>query len=277
MGVKIRLQIYTVPGQVFYNETRKLVLKNADAVVMVLDSQRAMREKNIESMNNLFENLRELEIPDSIPIVLQYNKRDLREIMALDEMDRIYNTKNWPRVEAAAVAGTGVLQTLKVVTKQLYDYVRRNYFKEETAGGVSLRDPNRPQSRTQTLPVAAVSESLADEPHVESAPAQSRAGESPAVSSAPAAAASFHIGAIDTLLKEHLREFRDNLDLPFFDTARGLFNDLNNVTTKMFDEAAKTRDEIAALKKSLDEFTDAIRSVDERTRKSVLGGIWQKK
>lgn len=277
MGVKIRLQIYTVPGQVFYNETRKLVLKNADAVVMVLDSQRAMREKNIESMNNLFENLRELEIPDSIPVVLQYNKRDLREIMAVDEMDRIYNTKNWPRVEAAAVAGTGVLQTLKVVTKQLYDYVRRNYFKDEQAGGVSLRDPNRPASRTQTLPVAAVSESLADEPLTALPAAQATGAAEPPASSTPAAAGSVHIGAIDSLLKEHLREFRDNLDLPFFDTARGLFNDLNNVTTKMFDEATKTRDDIAALKRSLDEFTDAIRSADERTRKSFLGGIWQKK
>src|SRR5687768_912856 len=83
-GMKVRLQLYTVPGQVFYNATRKLVLKGVDGIVFVADSQRAALETNLESLGNLKENLRELGLAagaDPVPIVFQFNKRDLRGVL----------------------------------------------------------------------------------------------------------------------------------------------------------------------------------------------------
>jgi signal recognition particle receptor subunit beta len=118
-GFKTRLQLYTVPGQVFYNTTRKLVLKGVDGLVFVADSQRPMRDANIESFESLVDNLKEfgLEISD-LPLVLQYNKRDLGNILTIDELNSDLNpdgTFNFH--EASAVNGDGVIETLKDVTK----------------------------------------------------------------------------------------------------------------------------------------------------------------
>src|SRR4026209_2750517 len=89
-GFKTRIQLYTVPGQVFYNTTRKLVLRGVDGVVFVADSQRAMQQSNLDSLNNLAENLAEMGLAiDAIPLVLQYNKRDLPETATVDEMNRV--------------------------------------------------------------------------------------------------------------------------------------------------------------------------------------------
>jgi mutual gliding-motility protein MglA len=117
-GFNTRIQLYTVPGQVFYNTTRKLVLKGVDGVVFVADSQRAMVSANLESLKNLEENLAEmgLSIHDT-PIVLQYNKRDLGDICTVDEMNRTLNPKGWPHFEAAALHGKGVFETLKGISK----------------------------------------------------------------------------------------------------------------------------------------------------------------
>jgi len=91
-GFKTRLQLYTVPGQVFYNTTRKLVLKGVDGLVFVADSQRPMREANIESFASLVENLKEFGLePSEIPIVLQFNKRDLSNILTIDELNADLN------------------------------------------------------------------------------------------------------------------------------------------------------------------------------------------
>src|SRR6478609_443280 len=108
-GFKTRLQLYTVPGQVFYNTTRKLVLKGVDGIVFVADSQRAMKEANVESVNNLEENLAEMGLSvDTLPLVLQFNKRDLADICSVDEMNAALNRHNWPSFEASAVTGMGV-------------------------------------------------------------------------------------------------------------------------------------------------------------------------
>src|SRR5687768_8047348 len=110
-GMKVRLQLYTVPGQVFYNATRKLVLKGVDGIVFVADSQRAALETNLESLANLKTNLRELGLPDPVPIVLQYNKRDLRQVLSVEEMNQSLNTEGHLVFEAAALHGIGVFET----------------------------------------------------------------------------------------------------------------------------------------------------------------------
>jgi signal recognition particle receptor subunit beta len=118
-GFKTRLQLYTVPGQVFYNTTRKLVLKGVDGLVFVADSQRPMRDANIESFQSLVENLKEfgLEVSD-VPIVLQYNKRDLSDILTIDELNADLNQDGtFQYHESSAVNGDGVITTLKEITK----------------------------------------------------------------------------------------------------------------------------------------------------------------
>ncbi len=114
----LKIQLYTVPGQVFYNETRKLVLKGADAVVFVADSQKSMVDSNKESFNNLVENMRENQIdPDDTPILIQYNKRDIPGVPPVEEMEEMLGLEGYPHVEASALKGDGVMETFKLVSK----------------------------------------------------------------------------------------------------------------------------------------------------------------
>jgi hypothetical protein len=118
-GFKTKFQLYTVPGQVFYNVTRKLVLKNVDGIVFVADSQKAMLDANKDSFLNLQENLRELAIPfEEIPLVLQYNKRDLKNISTTEELHRVLNPKGrFSVIESSALQGIGVFETLKEISR----------------------------------------------------------------------------------------------------------------------------------------------------------------
>jgi mutual gliding-motility protein MglA len=117
-GFNTRIQLYTVPGQVFYNTTRKLVLKGVDGVVFVVDSQRAMLQANLDSFRNLEENLGEMGLAvDSLPLVLQYNKRDLADIYSVEELNQAINRHGWPYYETSAVSGQGVFETLKGISK----------------------------------------------------------------------------------------------------------------------------------------------------------------
>jgi hypothetical protein len=115
----IRFQLYTVPGQVRYNATRKLVLKGADAVVFVADSQREMKEQNIESLKNMSENLIANNIkPEDIPILMQYNKRDLPNILSVDELNKdLNNDGKYEYRESVAIEGTGVEDTFQYITR----------------------------------------------------------------------------------------------------------------------------------------------------------------
>lgn len=119
-GFKTKFQLYTVPGQVFYNVTRKLVLKGVDGIVFVADSQAPMLDANIESFQNLKDNLTELGIPiDQTPIVLQYNKRDLKNISSVDELEMGLNPdRRYVSIESSALTGDGVFETLKEISRQ---------------------------------------------------------------------------------------------------------------------------------------------------------------
>ena len=119
-GFTTRFHLYTVPGQVFYDASRKLILKGVDGVVFVADSQRERMEANIESIRNLEANLREHGLDlKTIPYALQFNKRDLPTSMPVDELYRILNFKREPTFEAVATTGAGVFDTLKAVARQV--------------------------------------------------------------------------------------------------------------------------------------------------------------
>jgi hypothetical protein len=119
-GFKTRFHLYTVPGQVFYDASRKLILKGVDGVVFVADSQEARMDANEESLSNLEDNLMENGFDlKSIPYVLQFNKRDLPSAVLVDDMYRLINFKGEPTFEAVATKGIGVFETLKAVAKQV--------------------------------------------------------------------------------------------------------------------------------------------------------------
>ena len=119
-GFKTRFHLYTVPGQVFYDASRKIILRGADAVVFVADSQEARLESNLESFENLQLNLAENNLtlgPGGVPFVMQYNKRDMENTTSIEELRRLLNPKGVPDHEAVARTGIGVFDTLKSVAK----------------------------------------------------------------------------------------------------------------------------------------------------------------
>lgn len=117
-GFKVRFHLYTVPGQVYYNASRRLILKGMDGLVFVADSQADRLEDNIDSLKNLFQNLASHGMKmDGLPYVLQYNKRDLPDISSVEDLNRTLNQKGAPSFEAVASQGIGVFDTLKEVSK----------------------------------------------------------------------------------------------------------------------------------------------------------------
>ncbi|MGH7505700.1 MAG: GTP-binding protein [Longimicrobiales bacterium] len=137
-GFSTRIQLYTVPGQVYYNATRKLVLRGADGVVFVADSQRERFDDNVESLRNLHENLLDEEIGiRDFPMVLQYNKRDLPDVLAVDELDDVLNFRGAAAYPAAAVDGTGVFDTLKGISQLVLHSLSRRFRQgsEQARGG----------------------------------------------------------------------------------------------------------------------------------------------
>jgi signal recognition particle receptor subunit beta len=114
----LRMQLYTVPGQVFYNETRKLVIRGADSIVFVADSQPSMVDSTRESFLNLLDNMKENNIdPDDTPIVIQYNKRDIPGVLPIDQLQEQLGLEGYPYHEASAIKGEGVMETFKLVSK----------------------------------------------------------------------------------------------------------------------------------------------------------------
>ncbi len=136
-GMRVRLQLYTVPGQVFYNATRQLVLKGADAVVFVADSQEGMLDANLESLQNLQVNLAQLDLSlAETPLVFQYNKRDLQNILPVERLEAELNPGGAPSFEAAALHGIGVFETLKGVTRATLAALRQRIGAEAVPAAV---------------------------------------------------------------------------------------------------------------------------------------------
>jgi mutual gliding-motility protein MglA len=126
-GQKVRVQLYTVPGQVFYDATRKLVLRGADGVVFVADSQQEMRESNLDSLENLRTNLRLNRLdPSKVAIVYQLNKRDLPNAAPVDEMTAYLGADPSSVVEASAKTGVGVTATLRAAVAKILDNLKNN-------------------------------------------------------------------------------------------------------------------------------------------------------
>ena len=142
-GFSAKFQLYTVPGQVYYNATRKLVLRGVDGIVFVADSQPDKMDENIESLMNLEDNLAEYgyEVSD-VPIVIQYNKRDLPNVMTVEQLQAQLNKRGWPYFEASATIGNGVFDTLKLIIKLVLDKAKNtssSRFKSSDIGGDSGR------------------------------------------------------------------------------------------------------------------------------------------
>jgi len=134
-GYRTRFLLYTVPGQVYYNATRKLVLKGVDAVVFVADSSRAKLDENLESLKNLEQNLNEHGLTlDEIPWVIQYNKRDIPDAMTVEELDAKLNPLRVTTYEAVATLGTGVYETLHGISTRVYGVLKERLDREEAAG-----------------------------------------------------------------------------------------------------------------------------------------------
>lgn len=127
-GFRVRFHLYTVPGQVFYAASRKLILKGVDGVVFVADSQIERMDSNMESLEDLSINLSEQGYElEKLPFVMQYNKRDLPNVIPLADLDRALNLRKGPWFEAVAVTGKGVFETLKAVARQVLFELKKNY------------------------------------------------------------------------------------------------------------------------------------------------------
>lgn len=154
-GYKIRLHLYTVPGQVHYNATRKLVLKGVDGVVLVVDSQKAMKEANLESLDNLEKNLRsygkELK---TLPHIIQGNKRDLDELLSIEELNSQLNRYDAPFMEAVASNGDGVLESLREILKLVMRSLKDQFPLEDTGAedikGAHVEEKSLPEKESVT-------------------------------------------------------------------------------------------------------------------------------
>lgn len=124
---KTRFYLYTVPGQIFYKASRKLVLKGADGIVFVADSQNNRLEENVRAVKELYENLEYFGLNEkSIPIIFQYNKRDLEDILSISLLEEKLNWHKFPYVESVAITGRGVFKTLEVILKAvLQDFLKK--------------------------------------------------------------------------------------------------------------------------------------------------------
>ncbi len=175
-GLKTRFHLYTVPGQVFYNGTRKMVLKGVDGLVFVADSQRDMMEANLESLQNLRDNIAEYgRRLEDIPYVIQCNKRDLPNVYSMEDMERLLNKDKVPMFTASAIEGKGVLQTMTTISKMVLHRLRSVHRPQEEDSsekdlGASYRASRKDADRISTPPAQTtppVSEAARVEPALE--------------------------------------------------------------------------------------------------------------
>ncbi|MBI4545725.1 MAG: gliding-motility protein MglA [Gemmatimonadetes bacterium] len=149
-GFRVRYQLYTVPGQVYYEATRRLVLRGADGVVFVADSQRELLEENVSSLRSLYANLLEegFQIRE-LPIVLQYNKRDLPDILPVAELDQVLNFWELSAYPSIAVTGAGVMDTLRAISEQVLRSLSRGMAGSHAARGGTASGQPRARRRAR--------------------------------------------------------------------------------------------------------------------------------
>jgi signal recognition particle receptor subunit beta len=182
-GMRTKLQLYTVPGQVYYNSTRQLVLKGADGIVFVADSQDFALDANQESLQNLEDNLKRQGIRiREIPVVLQYNKRDLPNAMPVAQLNAEINRLNAPSFESVATSGLGVEETLKGITQLVLAHLVKKYGLEgsEPLDIQILNAPGEPRADKDSL-----WDDTDDDPFTSPAPAAPAAKPAPAAAPAP--------------------------------------------------------------------------------------------
>jgi hypothetical protein len=197
-GQKVRVQLYTVPGQVFYDATRKLVLRGADGVVFVADSQKSMRESNLESLENLKTNLRLNRIdPDKIAVVFQLNKRDLPTAASVEEMTEYLEPGHHPVVEAAAIQGVGVTATLRAavarILENLKNHVDTTLYEEPPLAAPDMKAKSGVTSSSAGVP------KLSMKTDASPAPAAARPAPAPAPFMAPEPASDPFDSAFDAI------------------------------------------------------------------------------
>jgi signal recognition particle receptor subunit beta len=194
-GMKTRIQLYTVPGQVFYNATRRMVLKGADCVVFVADSQEPVLDANLDALANLKENLEANEIdPGEIPTVLQYNKRDLPNALPVEILNEKLNPRGLPFFEAVAMKGQGVDETLKAATGLVFKSLATKY----GGGGEAASKPAAPPPTTAPVRPAAAAAAPAARP---AAPPMAPSRAAVAAPSRPAPAPARVAASTDELLE----------------------------------------------------------------------------
>jgi signal recognition particle receptor subunit beta len=125
-GFKVRFHLYTTPGQIIYQASRKLILKGVDGIVFVADSQKERHDANLDTLDDMIENLKDYDLDiEEIPLVFQYNKRDLPNILPVEKLRADLNRWNRPDFEAIATKGVGVLETFKEITKQVLQKLKK--------------------------------------------------------------------------------------------------------------------------------------------------------
>jgi signal recognition particle receptor subunit beta len=143
-GFKIHFQLMTVPGQVYYEASRKSVLKNADGLIFVTDSQTPLLDANLESFDGLRRNLQDLKIDMGLfPMVFQYNKRDLEDLIPVETFNNLLNPRKLPYFEASAINGMGVFETLRAIAELTIPQVRERIQKEKKEAEVVLHEEER--------------------------------------------------------------------------------------------------------------------------------------
>ncbi len=165
-GLTAKFQLYTVPGQVYYNATRKLVLRGVDGLVFVADSQPDKMDENIESLSNLEENLREYGYdPSELPLVIQYNKRDLPGVMSVEDLEKQLNPQGRPYFEASATVGNGVFDTLKLIIKLVLEKAKQSAVPRRAPAVTAVEQPVAASASggVATAPAPPVAETARDD------------------------------------------------------------------------------------------------------------------
>ncbi len=219
-GYRTRFLLYTVPGQVYYNATRKLVLKGADAIVFVADSARNKLDENLESLRNLEQNLNEHGMTlDEIPWVIQYNKRDLADVVPVAELDARLNPLKKPSFEAVANKGTGVYETFHGIATMVYRVLKDRLEKGELSTEAGAAAPSHlaevapPKAAPAMDAPSAPHTALGDALRAVMAPKAPKAPSTPAPAPAPPPVAAPPARPNPPAADAHEFEFDDQVDL----------------------------------------------------------------